>query len=95
MKNDGWSELEYSFGDDCELNQRMSALLNELCHVFRRHADGHWKDNYKPKYVKRLAKEFDARPSLIRKLLKLNDPVISNVTYAAIEFSKTVAEDEL
>jgi len=85
MKNDGLSDREYSFGDDDELNARLSALLNEICHVFRLHADGHWKSEYKPKYAKRLAEELRVRRSLIRKLLALQDPVVSNVTHAAIE----------
>ena len=84
MPNDGWNDLEYSFGSDGELNHRLSGLLNELCHVFRHHADGHWKSVYKPKYVELLAAEIQARPSLIRKLLALKDPVVSNVTHAAI-----------
>ena len=89
MKNNGWDELAYSFGDDSELNKRMSDLINEFCHVFRHHADGHWKTEYKPKYVKLLAAEIKQKPSLISKLKDLKDPVVSNVTYAAIEFNKS------
>lgn len=88
MKNDGWNDLEYSFGTDEQLNERLSALLNELCHVFRHHPDGHWKSHYRPKYARLLADEIGVRPSLIRKLLDLQDRVISNVTYAAIEVSQ-------
>ena len=88
MKNDGMNDLEYSFGEDLVLNQRISALINELCHVFRHHADGQWKDYYKPKYAEKMAIELSNKPSLIRKLLKLNDPVVSNITYAAVELNK-------
>ncbi len=88
MKNDGFHNLSYTFGDNELLNQRMSDLINEFCHVFRHHADGNWKSFYKPKYVKLMAEELTARPSLIRKLLALKDPVVSNITYAAIEFNK-------
>ena len=88
MKNDVWTDLKYSFGDDDELNERLSALLNEVCHVFRHHAEGTWKDHDKPAYAKKLAAEIGAQPSLIRKLLALKDPVISNVTYAAVEHTK-------
>lgn len=91
MKNDGWNSLDYHFGNDEELNQRLSALLNELCHVFHYHADGNWKNHDKPKYAQQLAIEIKQRPSLIRKLLKLRDPVISNVTYAAIDLNKQVS----
>lgn len=89
MKNNGWDRLEYNFGDDPDLNSRMSDLINEFCHVFRCHADGHWKNEYKPEYVKLLAVEIREKPSLIAKLIKLKDPVVSNVTYAAIEFNNS------
>ncbi len=88
MKNDGWNELEYDFGDDKEFNARLSKLINEFCHVFHGHADGNWKEHYKPKYVQLLAEEIKEKPSLMRKLLKHKDPVVSNVTYAAIELTK-------
>jgi hypothetical protein len=88
MKNDGWEDIDYSFSDDQELNRRMSLLINEFCHVFRYHADGNWKSIYKPKYVEKMAFEISQRPSLIRKLLKLKDPVVSNITHAAIELNK-------
>lgn len=89
VTNDGINDLDYTFGTDAELNARLSELLNEICHVFRYHADGHWKSDYKPEYAKRLAVEIRAKPSLIRKLLALKDPVVSNVTYAAIELTKS------
>jgi len=89
MKNNGWDKLEYNFGDDPDLNSRMSDLINEFCHVFRCHADGHWKTEYKPKYVKLLAVEIRQKPSLIAKLKNLKDPVVSNIPYAAIEFNKS------
>ena len=94
MKNDGWHDEEYSFSKDQELNKRMSSLINEFCHVFRHHADGNWKSLYKPKYIEKMAIEISQRPSLIRKLLKFKDPVISNVTHAAIEFNKQSEKDQ-
>ncbi len=54
MKNDGWTDLKCSFGDDDELNERLSALVNEVCHVFRHHAEGTWKDYDKSAYAKSL-----------------------------------------
>jgi hypothetical protein len=89
MKNDGWNDQIYSFGDDQELNERMSALINELCHVFHHHADGSWKEFYKPKYVEKMANEISAKPSLIGKLIELDDHVVSNIAYAAVEFNKS------
>jgi hypothetical protein len=94
MKNDGWHDEEYSFSKDQELNKRMSSLINEFCHVFRCHADGNWKSLYKPKYIEKMAIEISQRPSLIRKLLKLKDPIVSNVTHAAIEFNKQIKEEQ-
>ena len=88
MKNDGCSDLEYRLCDDQPTNERLSKLVNEACHVFRHHADGNWKQVYKPKYVELLASEIIARPYLIRKLLDINDRVISNLTYSAIEQNK-------
>ena len=52
------------------------------------HADGNWKTEYTPHDARLLASELNARPSLIRKLLKLGDPIVSNITYAAIEINK-------
>lgn len=91
MKNDGWNDLAYRFGNDELLNQQLSHLLNEAVHVFRCHADGHWKAHYKAKYANALAEYLRRRPSLIRKLLKLKDPVVSNITYAAIEVVKSAS----
>ena len=88
MKNDGWTDIDYSFGNDEELNKKVSYILNEACHVFRHHADGNWKENDKPKYASMLSKFIIKRPSLIKKLLKLKDPVVSNITHAAIEITK-------
>lgn len=88
MTNNGYDELKYTFGENSELNIRMSNLINEFCHVFHCHADGNWKSEYKPKYVELMAREIRAQPSLICSLLELNDRVVSNVTYAAIQFNK-------
>ena len=88
MKNDGWHDINYNFGDDENLNKEVSDILNEAGHVFRLHADGHWKEIYKPKYANMLAEKISSKPSLIRKLLKLKDPVVSNITHAAIEITK-------
>ena len=88
MKNDGWHEIDYDFGHDEELNKEISLILNEAAHVFRHHADGNWKEIYKPRYAKMLAEKISQRPSLIKKLLNLKDPVVSNITHAAIEITK-------
>ena len=84
MINDGWNDIEYEFGESVELNKELSNTLNEACHVFRLHADGNWKEYYKPKYAAMLAEQISQKKSLIRKLLKIKDPVVSNITYAAI-----------
>tara|TARA_R110002126_G_scaffold285314_2_gene435574 strand:- start:6631 stop:6942 length:312 start_codon:yes stop_codon:yes gene_type:complete len=89
--NDGWHDQNYIFGDDDVLNKRLSALINEFCHVFRAHSDGNWKTIYKPRYTELMALELLNKPSLIRKLLALKDPVVSNITFAAIDLNKTKA----
>jgi hypothetical protein len=94
MKNDGVVKINYIFGDDEQLNKRLSILLNEAVHVFRLHPDGNWKTLYKPKYAAQLANEISEKPGLIRHLLKLQDPVISNITYAAIEIYQARIKDK-
>lgn len=88
MKNDGLNDIEYDFGEDKGLNDRLSFILNEAVHVFRYHLDGNWKGIYKPKYTAMLAAEILKKPSLIKQLIALNDRVVSNITYAAIELNK-------
>jgi len=88
VKNDGLNDIEYDFGDDTDLNIRLSYILNEAVHVFRYHLDGNWKAIYKPKYTAMLAAEILEKPSLIKKLIAFKDPVVSNITYAAIELNK-------
>lgn len=94
MKNNGWINIDYSFGNNDELNKRLSTLINELCHVFRHHPDGNWKTFYKPKYARLLAAELESNPALIRKLLQLKEPVVSNITYAAIELLKKTSSND-
>ncbi len=60
MKNNGWHNLSYNFGDDENLNKEVSDILNEACHVFRVHADGGWKEHYKLKYANMLAEQISA-----------------------------------
>ena len=83
------NDIAYDFGDDKVLNEKLSFILNEACHVFRNHADGNWKETYKPKYASMLAEQISKKPSLIKKLLKLKDPVVSNITHTAIEITKS------
>jgi hypothetical protein len=33
-KNDGWTDIDYRLVGDPERNARLSAILNEACHVF-------------------------------------------------------------
>jgi len=82
------NDITYNFGDDKILNEKLSLILNEACHVFRYHADGNWKEIYKPKYANMLSGHISKKPSLIKNLLKLKDPVVSNITHAAIEITK-------
>jgi hypothetical protein len=94
IKNDGWTDIIYDFGLGAELNKRISFILNEACHVFYYHADGTWKSNDKDNYARQLAEEIRKTPSLIRKLIKLEDRVVRMVVFRAIELNKKVAEDD-
>lgn len=82
------NDIEYGFGEDKALNERLNFVLNETVHIFRYHLDGYWKSIYKPKYTAMLAVKILKKPSLIRKLIAINDPVVSNITYAAVELNK-------
>ena len=86
--NDGWTDVEYRLLDDPERNARLSAILNEACHVFRRHATGDWKPHDKDAYARLIAAEINKTPSLIRKLLGTDDRVIKMLTYRAVELNK-------
>jgi hypothetical protein len=88
VKNDGLNDVEYDFGEDKDLNERLSFILNEAVHVFRYHVDGNWKAIYKPKYTALLAAEILKKPSLIKQLIALKDPVVGNIVFAAIELNK-------
>ena len=87
--NDGRTDIEYTLSDDEQLNERLSFIINEACHVFYHHADGNWNSQYKPKYAKMLADEIRQHRSLIRKLLDLDDRVVSMLTYEAIKITES------
>ena len=78
----------YGLTTDENVNLRISAILNEAEHVFDWHDEGIWKDTYKEGYARLLANELIERPSLMRKLLKLNRRVFSMVAYRAIDLVK-------
>lgn len=84
-KNDGWSDVVYDFGLPSPDGSALSAILNEACHVFRRHADGHWKSQYKDKYASLLAARIAAHRGLSHRLLRSGDRVISMLTHRALE----------
>lgn len=92
-KNDGWDDVEYDFGPSSEDNARISAVLNEACHVFHCHAEGTWADSDKDTYARQLAKEISARPGLTGRLLNTNDRVVKSLTYRALELLQQVDRD--
>lgn len=47
--NDGLTKIAYDLDSDKVTNAALNDLLNEVAHVFRHHADEHWKQLYKPK----------------------------------------------
>jgi len=87
-----WGQPIYALTADDSANARISAILNEAAHVFDWHAEGLWKSEYKEGFARLLAAELAKRPSLIRKILKLDDRVFSMVLYRAIELQKKPAD---
>jgi hypothetical protein len=83
--NDGWTDESYDFGHGGELNQKISGILNEACHVFYYHASGVWQTRDKDIYAKKLIPELRNRPSLIGQLKELEDRVVKMVVYRAVE----------
>jgi hypothetical protein len=92
-KNDGWTALAYDFGEDQAENQRLSAILNDACHVFHCHAGGTWQDHDKDRFAGRLAAELEHRPTLVGRLLATEDRVVKMVTYRALELLKARSVD--
>ena len=84
-KNSGWTDVEYDFGIDVEATKRISHILNEACHVFYYHADGHWQSSYKERYATELANEFKLNPDLSSRVLRSGDRVVKMVAYRALE----------
>lgn len=87
--NDGSMGIAYRLLDESESNERLSFLLNEMCHVFHDHADGNWASDYKEKYARRLAAEIERFPFLVGRLLGTGDRVICMVTHRALELRGT------
>jgi len=84
-KNYGHPDVAYDFGLPPPERARLSALLNEACHVFHHHADGNWKTFYKDKYASLLAAQIEAHPGLTHRLLRSGERVIQMLTYRALE----------
>jgi hypothetical protein len=87
-KNDGWTDVAYELGDSVADNQRIGAILNEACHVFRLHAEGAWVEHDKDVYARKLASEIAARPGLVGRLLHTQDRVVKMLTFRALELLK-------
>ncbi len=79
----------YHLTSSAELNNEISSQINEVIHVFKYHNDGNWKSYYKPKYVRRFSNFIEERPSLIRKLLALKEPVVSNIVHTVVKENKS------
>ncbi len=83
-KNDGWVDVDYDFGLPDAERGALAKTLNEACHVFRLHADGHWGSVYKDRYARALAVHISAHPGLPHRLLRSGDRVIAMVTHRAM-----------
>lgn len=87
-RNDGMNAIDYDFGLQSPDRETLAADLNELCHVFRHHADGNWNAHYKHKYASRLANHISAHRELEYRLLSSGERVIQSVTHQAISLLK-------
>lgn len=87
-RNDGWTNVDYDFGLASPSKEALAADLNELCHVFRHHADGHWASVYKQRYVDRIADHIRTHPKLSYRLFSSGERVIQSVTHQAIDLLK-------
>jgi len=85
---ESWGAPTYSLTSDMAVNLRISAILNEALHVFEWHKEGIWQSTYKEGFAALLAKDIESRPSLMRKILKLNNRIFSMVAYRAAEMLK-------
>jgi hypothetical protein len=90
-KNDGWVDIAYDLGTDPEDNARISAILNEACHVFHHHPQGAWTDRDKDSYARKLAAEIEARPGLVGRLLAADDRAVKMLTHRAVELLQNAA----
>lgn len=81
-------EIEYILCENQEINDRVSFVLNEACHIFYAHADGFWRSQYKDYFARKLVEELTVNPWLAQRLLNIKDRVISMVTYRALEIIK-------
>lgn len=86
--NDGRTDINYDFGSDKRLNERISYMLNEACHVFYCHAEGTWARYDKESYAELLSIEFKKFPELSYRLLMTHDRVVKMLTYRALELLK-------
>lgn len=92
--NDGWNDITYDLGSSREDSDRIGAILNEACHVFRFHSGGTWSEHDKDAYAQRLAEEIAARPGLAGRLLHTKDRVVKMLTYRALELLRSTPPDD-
>jgi hypothetical protein len=78
----------YAISPDDAVNLRISAVLNEVAHVFDMHKDGLWKSEYKDGFARLLVPDLKRHPKLIRAIIDLDDRVFSMVVYRAVEILK-------
>ena len=84
-KNDGWTEINYDFGLKDDEAVKLSALLNEACHVFYGHAEGVWVSSDKDAYATSVLNFITKHPELESRLLRSKDRIIKMLTYRALE----------
>jgi hypothetical protein len=71
--NDGWTPVDHRLLEDPARNARLSAILDEDRHVFRRHADGNWATRHEDRYARLIAAAIGELPFLVARLLGTGD----------------------
>ena len=90
---DDTDDVSFHFCEDEDLNERLESLADEARHVFDRHADGHWRTDYREEYARRLCAEIRANPWLIKRLLAMKDRLIASLTYRAMQLRDQATSD--
>jgi len=87
-ESDGLEFIDYELIDNDEENDKLKYILNAAIHVFYGDIKGCWVNYHKPRYAKALLPFIEKDPSLIGRMLDINDRVINMILHKALELTK-------